>query len=111
MIKTLRKSALSAGLTLVAAAVVAFGVAGPAAAVTGTRVSGVDISQACLEQNGPGFSVVHGSDVMSWRCRYSGGWNYVDLGVNLNTWCATHKAGSHADYTNFNDPYSWGCYR
>ncbi len=37
---------------------------------------------------------------------------YVEKLVNLNDYCAfKNGAGAYSNFTNFNDPYSWGCYR
>lgn len=76
-------------------------------------LGGVSIDRACYYQNGPGYSVVLVSNnVTGWRCRYHGGWNFVDMSVNLNQECRREYGnGAYATYLNFYNPYSWRCAR
>ena len=78
-----------------------------------TDLGGVSVYNACVYQNGTPSSVVNVTgDVMGWRCRYFGGWNYVDLGVDLSKECRrVHGSTAYAGYTNFSNPNSWHCYR
>jgi hypothetical protein len=94
---------LALGLTLTAAA----------PAMASTYRGGVSVWNACVYQNGtPSWLQISPNNVTGWGCVYSGGWNQIVLGVNLNKECAReYGSGTYAAYTNFNDPYSWGCYR
>lgn len=49
---------------------------------------------------------------MSWKCRMRGSAGVVYYeSVDLNRYCRMNWPGSHADYTDFTNAYSWGCYR
>ena len=83
-------------------------------AFAASRISGVFVQSACDYQHGPGSTAMSFGDVMSWRCIYNGGWNFYAQGVNLNTECKREHpglSGVYATYTDFNNAYTWGCYR
>lgn len=67
---------------------------------------------ACVQQHGQPSSVgvYAGNNVMGWRCRYNGGWNYIDQSINVSQYCSTNF-GAVARYSDFNNPYSWYCQR
>jgi hypothetical protein len=99
---------LAAGAALALGTGLAVGAATPASATTW----GVSMYQACVEQHGQPSSVgvYAGWNVYGWRCRYNGGWNYIDQTINVSQYCSYHY-GAVARYSNYNDPYSWYCYR
>jgi hypothetical protein len=79
-----------------------------------TDLGGISVWNACVYQWGmPTETVIDPYNVMGWKCRYqpTNGSN-VYRGVNLSKECVrTYGARAYADYTNFNDPFSWRCYR
>lgn len=82
-------------------------------AVSGARLSGISVSSACFHQRGTyDVELLPPYDVMSWKCRMRGsaGVAYYES-VDLNRYCRMNWPGSHADYTDFTNAYSWGCYR
>ena len=104
------KKLLLAGVMVVAGGT--FWTSSDVHAVSGTKISGISISSACRNQYGwDDVELRPPYDVMSWKCRFAGS-VVVYKGVNLDRfYCKKNWPGSHADYTNFNDPYSWGCYK
>ncbi len=80
-----------------------------------TYLGGVSVQAACDNQYGPGSTAtVLQWNVMGWRCVFHGGWNAYTPGVDLTKQCKREYkryTGVYANYTNFNNPYSWGCYR
>jgi len=103
--------AMLAGFVLVAGSLVGVAVtASPAQAAT--YLGGVSVWNACVYQNGtPSDVVLVANNVHGWRCFYNGGWNGIYMSVNLNQECARAYGRAYASYTNYNNPYSWGCYR
>jgi hypothetical protein len=77
-----------------------------------TLRGGVSVSQACYYTYG-WDNTIHGNNVHSWRCvAYGSNGMYVFGGVDLNRQCVRqYGSGAYASYTNYNDPYSWKCYR
>ncbi len=84
-------------------------------AVAATRLGGVDMQAACNNQY-PGQGRV--AKVVTWNVY---GWRCVTGVVpvapgNISTWeqCQVQfgrNQGVYSDYTNYGDPFSWGCYR
>lgn len=78
-----------------------------------TALGGIDISGACADQWPGTVARLVSNNVYGWRCRvyYSVGWR--DFGVDLNRACRTQygRSNAYAKYGNYNDPYSWRCYR
>lgn len=100
---------LAASLTAV---LLSFGVmlaASPSASAA-TRLGGVSIWSACVNQHGTPSGVVNVTrNVMGWRCAYRG---VAGPGVDLTRECRrTYGSSAYSGYTNWNDPYSWSCYR
>ena len=99
-------------LTLTAAMSIAN--AKPASAYT--RLGGVSVYNACKYQYNAAYSwevfvLSNSYNVMGWRCYLNNiHTGYVEL--NLNTECRRkYGSGAQAAYDDFNDPYSWYCYR
>lgn len=95
----------------IAAAAVTVGVASSASAAT--RLGGVSVQQACNAQYPGTTAVVVANNVYGWRCKtyWSGGPVYY-TGIDLSRQCrAQYGSRAYANYTNYNNPYSWGCYR
>jgi hypothetical protein len=88
-------------------------VASVAPAHAATTLGGVSVWNACVYQNGtPSSLTIQPYNVMGWKCVYNGGWNSIQLGVDLNKECRReYGSAAYASYTNWNDPYSWRCYR
>jgi hypothetical protein len=81
-------------------------------AAEGERLGGIDMNDACYGQYGWADSeLLPPYNVMSWKCRFHGGRNVIYKSIDLNRYCARVYRGSHADFVDFNDPYSWGCYK
>jgi hypothetical protein len=77
-----------------------------------TYLGGVSIWNACVYQHGtPSDVALVSNDVYGWRCHYNGGWNGIYMGVSVGQECKrTHGSSAYAEYADFNNPYSWGCY-
>jgi hypothetical protein len=101
--------------TSVAAILVAggltFATATPAQAAT--QLGGVSVQGACNVQYPGTSAVVVANNVFGWRCRtyWSGG--PVDYSnINLSQQCrAQYGNGAYASYLDYNNAYSWRCYR
>lgn len=67
---------------------------------------------ACANQ-WPGYWKVAliNNTVYGWKCQFNSSLGPVYEGVNLNQQCNYQYGTSTAKYTNYNNPYSWGCYR
>jgi hypothetical protein len=85
-----------------------------------TYLGGVSVAGACSNQLWIAPSAVRTEiiawNVTGWRCGYltSMGWVWWWTGynINLNQQCAyQYGPGAYAAYTNYYNPYSWGCYR
>lgn len=81
---------------------------------TATRVSGVSIQSACDRQYGAGSTArVIENNVMGWRCVVGDKDNYVARSIDIRNECVFENptfTDVFDDYTDFNDPLSWGCY-
>lgn len=94
---------IGAGLTLIPSA--------PAHATT--TLGGVSVQGACDVQFPGTTAVVYIYNVSGWRCKtyWSGGPVYFS-GIDLSRQCrAQYGAGAYAGYLDYNNPYSWRCYR
>jgi hypothetical protein len=97
--------ALSVGGVAIAAA--------PASAAT--RLGGINMQAACDDQY-PGqgrIAKIRTWNVYGWKC-VTGVVPVAD--GDISTWrqCQNQfgwNRGVYSNYTNYNDPYSWGCYR
>ena len=82
-------------------------------------LGGVSVVGACTNQlyiaPSAARAVLIANNVSGWRCQYVGGVltvTYTWYNINLNSQCvAQYGSGAYAKYSNFNDPYSWRCYR
>jgi len=76
--------------------------------------SSIDMEYACRRFVGdPGvfLRVVVGDNVMTWQCEFRSGLFIRRVGLDLNLYCKTRRGQSaRAFFTNFNNPYTWGCY-
>ncbi len=115
-----KPSRLRAGLAAAALALGTGGVIAAAApasaadATTSTYLGGVSVLGACENQIFTnGVALIH-NNVTGWRCEYKGAvidFIYWYYNINLNEQCvAQYGSGAVAKYTNYNNPYSWGCY-
>ena len=87
-----------------------------APASAATRLGGVSVYNACKYQYKAAWSwevfiLPNTYNVMGWRCYLNGNhYGYVEL--NLNTECRREYGSlAHAAYDDFNNPYSWYCYK
>lgn len=118
---TTKRRLLAALAAVALAGVLAVSPATDNTASATSRLGGIDIVQACKWQyplSGPLVRVTAGNNVLTWRCVYNaygvyGNWiGYKYLELNLTKYyCQKKWPGSWADYTNFWDVRSWGCYR
>ena len=68
-----------------------------------TRLGGLDLQSYCRENFGRNVHLI-GPTVNDWRCGRSS--------FSVRNACRqTYGFGARAAYSNFNDPYSWYCYR
>jgi hypothetical protein len=78
-----------------------------------TNLGGVSVEAACDNQRGAATTArLMRHDVHGWFCALyiGGGVHYYD--VNLSQECRrVHGSSAYAAYLNYNDPYSWRCYR
>jgi hypothetical protein len=94
------------------------GIGSPAHAAP-TNLGGVSVVGACINQlniaPSAARAVLIANNISGWRCRYVGGVisvTYTWYNINLNSQCVVQYGnGAYASYSNFNDPYSWRCYR
>lgn len=84
----------------------------PASAAT--RLGGISVQSACDHQYGTGLvAELYGKTVLNWYCtfksgKYIMGRNSVDLSRECRR---VYGSYTYAAYTNYYNPYSWGCYR
>lgn len=79
-----------------------------------TILSGVSMKDACKDQwIAPTGVALISNSVMGWCCILTdsaGGQHY--MGIDVKRECQrVHGGAAYAGYLNFNDPYSWRCYR
>ena len=85
-------------------------------AFAATRLGGVDVQGGCDYQYGRGtIASVTSKTVMGWLCETVRK-DHVIIGladVNLTAQCKRQYSNknAYADYTNFYNPFSWGCYK
>ena len=105
------KRSVGSGLTAIALALGASVVAAMPAHAS-TMLGGVNVDRACAWQHGTGADLV-AWNVYGWRCIYHGAYITVNWGgVNLNQECASeYGSTAYARYLDYNNPYSWRCYR
>jgi hypothetical protein len=86
-------------------------IASPASAVT--RVGGVSMQGACDNQY-PGqgrLAKIRTWNVYGWKC-VTGVVPVADGDIDVWRQCrAQYGAAAYGGYGNYNDPYSWSCYR
>jgi hypothetical protein len=77
-----------------------------------TRLGGVSVAGACFNQ-WPGSEVaLTSNNVFGWKCRFWGSQGPLYFGINLTQQCGVqYGGGAYAAYSNYNNPYSWSCYR
>jgi hypothetical protein len=88
-------------------------VLGITASAHAVELGGVSIQGACNAQFPGTTADVVQNNVYGWRCKtyWSGGPVYYS-GIDLSRQCrAQYGSSASANYTNYNDPYSWRCYR
>lgn len=80
-----------------------------------TNLGGVSILGACANQLFTNSDALIAWNVTGWRCKYQGATFstiYYWYNIKLNTECAReYGSGAYAGYTDYNNPYSWHCYR
>ena len=85
-----------------------------------TQLGGVSVVGACINQlfiaPPSARAVLIANNVSGWRCQYVGAGippvTYIWYNIDLNRECVVEfGSGAYARYFNFNDPYSWRCYR
>ncbi|MDQ2874392.1 MAG: hypothetical protein M3Y33_06145 [Actinomycetota bacterium] len=85
------------------------------AAHAATYLGGVSVLGACENQIFTNGVTLISNNVTGWRCEYNGAVLHVvyyNYNINLNAQCGVqYGSGAHASYTNYSNPYSWGCYR
>ena len=71
---------------------------------------GISVSQACFNEYTT-YDTTHGSTAVSWRCvLHADPVTTVYEGVDLTKfYCNWYYPGTHAGYSDFNNPYSWYC--
>jgi hypothetical protein len=112
-IMTLTRSGIRPTLAAAALAFAAVSLS-TAPAHASTMLGGVSVAAACTNQLIGNAAVVVANNVYGWRCRYNGGVISVTYswGPDLNRQCAVqYGSGAYSGYLNYNDPYSWRCYR
>ena len=77
-----------------------------------SRLGGVSVAGACFNQ-WPGSEVVLlNHNVFGWKCRFWSSLGPVYYGVDLTQQCvAQYGSRAYAAYSDYNNPYSWSCYR
>ena len=89
----------------------------PAAAAT--KLSGISVQSACDHQYSSTAgttltATLGGKTVLNWYCvwKLTGRYIISTLGVDLNKECRRiYGSSAYAKYTDYYNPYSWGCYR
>ena len=87
-----------------------FGMVSPAQAAT--NLGGLSVQAACSNQWPGTNAVLVANNVYGWKCRtyWSGG--PVNYNVDLNRECRrAYGSGAYASYLDYNNPYSWRCWR
>lgn len=97
-----------------AAIVIGLGVLGFQAPVqAATNLGGVSVEAACDNQRGTASTArVVVNNVHGWRCALFLGGTTGYYSVDISRECRrVHGSSAYAAYLNYNDPYSWRCYR
>jgi hypothetical protein len=85
------------------------------AAHASTRLGGISVQGACNNQWQESTAVLIANNVFGWRCKYQeglGGGEVYYGSINLNQQCVyQYGNGAYAAYSDYNNPYSWSCYR
>lgn len=106
---------LTAALIACGLASSGFLAASASAANAAVYEGGVSVLGACENQIYTNAVALINNNVTGWRCKYKGAVIsviYYYYNIDLNAQCAYQfGSGSYAKYTNYNNPYSWGCYR
>lgn len=101
----MKKIARRAALLCASLVVIAGGVVGTATSAS-AATAGINMVDVCHYEVSSLATPIHGSTAPSWLC-HVGATNY---GINLDLWCQyKYNPNAYANYTNFNDPYSWRC--
>ncbi len=80
----------------------------PGVTVDSSYVGGLPLDDWC-QRTGHARSGIVRWDVYGWVCVDHDG---RQSGIDLNAACRTYwGSDTYAAYTNYYDPYSWGCYR
>jgi hypothetical protein len=90
------------------------GVLSASEAHASTMLGGVSVANGCIYQLIGNAAVVVANNVYGWRCAYHGAVINVTYswGPSLNQECAReYGSGAFAGYLDYNNPYSWRCYR
>lgn len=97
-----------AGVALAAAVV--FGSA--TASFAATNLGGLSVQTACNGFKAGSTAVVASWNAGGWVCRKAGT-SDLKVGQYMMSWSCLQKYGGpvSANYTAWNDPYSWRCYR
>ena len=101
-------------VALTATAATVLGFAAPAQAAAKRVVGSVSVQQACRNQFTRTDAVTVNNTVYGWRCRFYGtnGNPIYISGIDLNKQCRVqYGSTATAGFLDYNNPYSWRCYR
>lgn len=104
-------------LALATMAVVGLSVLGfQAPAQAATNLGGVSMDAACDYQRGsttyPVLMKITGNNVYDWRCRLNLGGSSSYWKIDVTKECRrVHGNSAYSKYLDYNNPYSWRCFR
>jgi len=108
----IRRRLLAGSLASAAIAMAAATATMTPAAHASTRLGGVSVAGACANQWQDSTVALIANNVFGWKCQYWSTLGPVYEGINLTLQCSVqYGSGAYAAYSNYNNPYSWSCYR
>jgi|GEM_PF-2350288 len=106
----------TAALSLVFAVSAVLGVVSTALpAHAAALLGGVDLQTYYCDVYHPGTAAVilnTQHNAVGWRCAYDAGGTTILYTISVNTACSNeYGSGAYGAYSDYNNPYSWKCYR
>jgi hypothetical protein len=78
-----------------------------------TRLGGVSMYSACVNQQPGSELALIANNAVSWKCRFWSSLGPVYFGIDVNKQCKKeyNNTNAYGAYSDYNNPYSWSCYK